>query len=87
MKLNLPLCKEFFEKITTHLEHDNFKLTVARDQPSIALPYYLDKNAHHIELVTFKSTFLSLFQESHTYFNGTLSDQSMFQQQSFRNFR
>ncbi|CAI4045059.1 Ecm9p SKDI_11G2160 [Saccharomyces kudriavzevii IFO 1802] len=77
MKLNLPLCKEFFEKITTHLEHDNFKLTVARDQPSIALPYYLDKNAHHIELVTFKSTFLSLFQESHTYFNGTLSDQKL----------
>lgn len=78
MNCTLPLCKEFFKEITAYLDHDDFKLTITGNQPSITLPYYLDKNAHSVELIIFKSTFLSLFQEAHTYFNSSLSDQSMF---------
>ncbi|CAI4046474.1 hypothetical protein SUVZ_11G2170 [Saccharomyces uvarum] len=76
MNPNLPLCKEFFSNITTDLDHDDFRLTITANQPSIALPYYVDRNARFIELIAFKTTFLSLFQEAHTYFNRVLSNQS-----------
>ncbi|CAI4565845.1 ATV_HP_G0096050.mRNA.1.CDS.1 [Saccharomyces cerevisiae] len=76
MQSSLPLCREFFEKITAYLDYHDFRLTITANQPSITLPYYVDQKAHSIELVIFKTTFLSLFQEAHTYFNKTFSDQS-----------
>ena len=85
MNSTLPLCEEFFEKITARLDHHDFRLTITANQPSITVPYYVDEKTHSIELIIFKTTFLSLFQEAHTYFNRTFSDQSMFQQYNFRN--
>mgnify|MGYP000039654012 FL=1 len=79
MQSSLPLCREFFEKITAYLDYHDFRLTITANQPSITLPYYVDEKAHSIELIIFKTTFLSLFQEAHTYFNKTFSDQSMSQ--------
>lgn len=69
MQNSLPFCKELYEVLTKDLKRINFCLTFAPNQPGVSERYFVSEEDQSIEIVCFTATFLSVFKESHEYFN------------------
>lgn len=68
MQSSVPLCKELYEVLTNDLQRINFNLTFAPNQPAVGERYFVSEDDQSIEIVCFTATFLSVFKESHGYF-------------------
>lgn len=66
----LPICKELYRILISNPDHNDYKLTFAPDQETIKERYFLERVNESIEVVCFKTTYLSVFKECHDYFTG-----------------
>lgn len=62
------LCKELYEILSNGSTPKVYKLTFAPNQTGVNEPFFISEEPESIEIVCFKSTYLSIFIESHNYF-------------------
>ncbi|QLG72670.1 hypothetical protein HG535_0D03780 [Zygotorulaspora mrakii] len=64
----LQLCQELYKILIANSAQGKFRLTFAPDQAGITERYFSVNEDQHIEIVCFKKTYISIFEECHNYF-------------------
>lgn len=61
-------CSELYCLLSNNFDNRVCRLTFAPDQSDVVTKFFLSEDENSVEIVCFKTTYLSVFKEAHHYF-------------------